>query len=129
MKIRQLLKVLVMFGFVLLIVGQPHSAKAAIQVANDTPLYLYGNSSMENPTSFAAEWIVPLSTVCGQIVYIAPEDKQLYALIMSAQVNGLHVNIHYDDAAPPVAFSSSSGWSGTTLHCKLVSVWLQKNGY
>ena len=129
MKIRRLSQLFVVFGSALFVVGQPPSAKAAVQVANDTPLYLYGNSSMENPASFAAEWGVPLSSVCGQIVYIAPEDKQLYALVLSAHVNGLHVDIHYDDAAPPVTFPSNSAWSGTVLHCKLLAVWLTKGNY
>jgi hypothetical protein len=105
-----------------------HDAAATVQSASDLVLVPYANSSVENPVSFGVSYST-ISSVCASIVYIPPEDKQLFATALSAQVSGIHVNIKYDDGAATESFGSTSAWSGTNLHCKLLAIWINKSSY
>lgn len=104
------------------------AASATVQSASDIVLVPYANSSVENPAAFAVSYST-ISSVCSSIVYISPEDKQLFATALAAQTNSIHVNIKYEDNASTVSYGSSSPWSGTTLRCKLLAIWQAKTGY
>jgi len=102
-------------------------------------LVTYANSSVENPVSFGVASGVGTctsnttylagATVCASVVYIAPEDKQLFAIAMSAQTAGIKVNIAYEDNATTQSFGMTSPWNGSVLHCKLLAIWMDKTGY
>jgi hypothetical protein len=112
----------------LLIAGVAKSASATVQQANDIVLVPYANSSVENPLAFAASYGT-ISSVCATVVYIAAEDKQIFATALAAQVNGIHVNIKYEDNASTVTYPTGSSWPGTVLHCKLLTIWVAKTVY
>jgi hypothetical protein len=112
-------------GLILLI---SRSADATVQSASDIVFVPYANSSVEAPSAFAVSYTA-LSSPCASVVYIAPEDKQLFATALSAQTAGIHVDIKYEDNASTESFGSTSGWTGTVLHCKLLSVWINKTSY
>ena len=102
-------------------------AHAAVQEVTNAVVVPYGLSALENGVSFGQSW-TNLSAPCvsNNLVYIAPEDKQMYATLLSAQVAGLHVSMRYEDNATPVTLGA---WPGVTLRCKALAVWINKLGY
>src|SRR5882724_8432321 len=105
MKYQQPSKLLATCLGVVLLFSQ--NASAYVQQVLDIVLVPYGNSGVESPAAFGVDYSGALpvtlpNTGCGSIVYIAPEDKQLFAVALSSQASGVHVNIKYEDNAVPL---------------------------
>lgn len=101
-------------------------AEATIYEELDVILVPYAESALENGGHIAVAWNKTLNNCTGNNVYIAPEDKALYATALSAQVAGIHANIRYDNNATPVTFGS---YGGLSITCKLVGVSVRKTSY
>jgi hypothetical protein len=108
-----------------------HSASAAVNETDGIVLIPDALSARENGASIAT--VISGGTItssCASLVYIAPEDKELLATALSAQIAGIHVSIRYDDAASPVSLGAFvSGGVVPTVSCKLLGVWAVKAGY
>jgi len=103
-------------------------AEATIVEKTNAVLVPYSESSAENGVAgFAVAWGSSFSSPCsGNVFYVAPEDKQILAEMLSAQIAGIEVTFRYDDSAPTVTLGS---FSGATTQCKIVSVYIQKTSY
>lgn len=108
------------------------NVSATIQSPSASGTFIpYPASSLENPVSLLVRYSSgpSLSSGCGGSLYIAPEDKQLMATALTAQAAGLHVFVIYDDAGPSETFGPSSQYSGGTVTCKLLGIFIDKTSY
>jgi hypothetical protein len=69
--------------------------------------HIWNNNTQAHPT-------------CGDSVYINPEDKEIFAVALTAQAKGHSLTIVYNDAKP----SRTMPALGYTITCKVIGLYM-----
>lgn len=104
---------------VVLLVSTPAFATVRYTPANTLTMY----TESLNGTSASNGHIVvsnqTLTGCAGNALYIDPNDKQLYAAVLTAIINNKSIYIDYEDSPG----SSVTAVGVGTVSCKLTTVW------
>jgi len=105
--------------FALLWFGIAAKAEATINSVSNMVCTPYTLSHAENQASLiACTGDSTLTSLCGNLLYVLPEDKEIFATVLTAQAQLEHVAIMYDSSASSVTLGSYS----ITSSCKLLMV-------
>ena len=107
---------LVFIGLAIFVV-RPANANATVY-QETTRIQVVAQSTLDN----TAHWITPIDTVngsCNGAIYIPYEDKEMFAVALTAHTNKLVVEMYYDNSAVSKTIPYGSSFS---TPCRLIAI-------